>query len=234
MLILAIIVSFIPFTGVYLWLRNGVSKEDSHRKLCDRALVRGFLTVLPVSLLAFIFNILIYYTGLKTSNPLLYQVLYDFIILALSEEIAKYWMTTRFMKKYDYPYSWLDVTVLFTVVGIGFGVLEAVVFSIGTSIPAVLIRGICVPHVSYGFLVGYFYGKGLKTGNKITRWIGFGIALLMHGLYDFSLSDEFTAINDNLFVVTLILALADIVLAVILIVFTRKARNREKYTIGGI
>ena len=51
MLAIAIIVSFLPFIGVYLWLRNGVSKEEAHRKLCDKTLVRGFLTVLPVSLL---------------------------------------------------------------------------------------------------------------------------------------------------------------------------------------
>lgn len=36
LLIIAIIVSFIPFFGVYLWLRNGVAKEEAHRKLCDR------------------------------------------------------------------------------------------------------------------------------------------------------------------------------------------------------
>lgn len=231
MLIIATIVSFIPFICIYLWLRNGVSKEESHRKLCDKALVQGFLAVLPVILLAIIFTALIFFTGVKSSNPLLYQALYTFFVLALSEEVAKYRMTTRLMKKYDHPYSWLDLTVLFTVVGIGFGMLESVIYAIGASVPVVLVRGICVPHVSYGFLVGYFYGKGLKTGNKITKLIGFAIAFLIHGMYDFSLTEEFMAINDNLVVVPLILATTDIVLAVIMIVFTRKARRREEYTI---
>ena len=152
------------------------------------------------------------------------------ILRSLSEEIAKFWMTRRFMKKQDGPYSWLDVTILFTIVATGFGILEAVIYSIGASIPVVLIRGICVPHVSYGFLVGYFYGKGMKTGNMITKWTGFAIAWLIHGLYDFSLSDEFLAINENIVIVPFLLTFADIVLAVILIVFTRKARKREKYT----
>lgn len=230
LLIIAIIVSFIPFFGVYLWLRNGVAKEEAHRKLCDRTLMQGFLTMLPVLLMSLIFNVLIALTGVKTANPLLYQALYTFIVLALSEEIAKFWMTRRFMKKQDSPYSWLDVTILFTIVATGFGILEAVIYSIGASIPVVLIRGICVPHVSYGFLVGFFYGKGLKTGNTITKWTGFAIAWLIHGLYDFSLSDEFLAINENIVIVPFLLAFADIVLAVILIVFTRKARKREKYT----
>ena len=50
-------------------------------------------------------------------------------------------------------------------------------------------------------------------------------------MYDFSLTEEFMAINDNLVVVPLILAITDIVLAVLMIVFTRKARRREEYTI---
>ena len=59
----------------------------------------------------------------------------------------------------------------------------------------------------------------------------FGVYLwLRNGLYDFSLSDEFLAINENIVIVPFLLAFADIVLAVILIVFTRKARKREKYT----
>jgi len=70
----------------------------------------------------------------------------------------------------------------------------------------------------------------MKTGNMITKWTGFAIAWLIHGLYDFSLSDEFLAINENIVIVPFLLAFADIVLAVILIVFTRKARKREKYT----
>ena len=122
LLIIAIIVSFIPFFGVCLWLRNSVAKEDAHRKLCDRTIIQGFLTMLPVLLMSLIFNILIALTGVKTANPLLYQAVYTFIVLALSEEIAKFWMTRRFMKKQDGPYSWLDVTILFTIVATGFGI----------------------------------------------------------------------------------------------------------------
>ncbi len=230
LLILAALVSFIPFIGVYLWLRNGVSKEEGHRKICDKALTGGFMSVFPVILLSAIFSIIIGLTGVRGSNPLLYQALYNYIVLALSEEIVKFWMSTRVMKKNEYPYSWLDVTIVFIIVGIGFGLLESVVYAVGASIPVVLIRGICVPHAGYGFIVGYFYGKGLKTGNPVIKWLGFAIAWLVHGLYDFSLSEEFLALNDNLAIVPLSLAIIDIALAIILVVFTRKARNNEKYT----
>lgn len=53
---------------------------------------------------------------------------------------------------------------------------------------------------------------------------------LIHGLYDFSLSQEFIAINDNLVAVPLLLALLDILLVVFLIRFARKAKSQDPYT----
>ena len=104
-----------------------------------------------------------------------------------------------------------------TIIGLGFGMLESVLYAIGATVPVVLIRGICVPHAGYGFLVGYFYGKGSKADKSALKWMGFLLAWLMHGLYDFSLSQEFIALNDNLAIVALLLAVLDIVLVLCLI-----------------
>jgi hypothetical protein len=56
------------------------------------------------------------------------------------------------------------------------------------------------------------------------------MAWVLHGLYDFSLKEEFMAINDNLAIVPLLLALSEIVLVIILTVFMRKASKREECT----
>ena len=56
------------------------------------------------------------------------------------------------------------------------------------------------------------------------------IAWFIHGLYDFSLSEEFAAINDNLVFVALLLAILDIILVIVLIRFVRKVRRQERYT----
>ena len=53
---------------------------------------------------------------------------------------------------------------------------------------------------------------------------------VIHGLYDFSLSEAFIAINDNLAAVALSLAVLDIVLVILLVRFVRKRRNQETYT----
>ena len=95
--------------------------------------------------------------------------------------------------------------------------------------PVILVRGLCVPHAGYGFLVGYFYGKGLKSGQPGVKWIGFIVAWLLHGMYDFSLSQEFLAINDNLAIAALLLAVAEVVLVIVLIRFALKARKQSVY-----
>ena len=53
------------------------------------------------------------------------------------------------------------------------------------------------------------------------------IAWLLHGIYDFSLIEKFLAINDNLAIVAILLALLDVVLVIRLIVFVKKAKKSE-------
>ena len=197
-LIIAVVVSFIPYTLLFLWLR-GIRKEDpEYRKLCVRALGYGALSTLVV------------------------------VVFSAVREIAKYLFFRRLLRKNDYPYALMDMAVLMTIVGIGFGALEAVVYAIGASVPVVLVRGICLPHAGYGFVVGYFCGKGKEIGKPYYKWIGFLISWMMHGLYDFSLSEELIAYNDNLVFIPLLLAVLDIVLVILLIVFIKKTKKRER------
>ena len=230
LLILAVIVSLVPALALYRWLKNGIKKEEAYQELCSSALKRGILSVFPILLVSAIFQIIIRLTGVKEANPLLYAALYTFIVLAFAEELVKYLAFRRTLKKTDYRVSWLDVTILMTIVGIGFDLIESIVYAIGESVPVVLIRGICIPHVGYGFLVGYFYGKGVKNVKPATKWIGFVLAWLLHGMYDFSLSSEFIALNDNLAIVALSLAVLDIVLVILLVRFVRKVKGKDTYT----
>ena len=229
-LILAIVVSLVPAIAIYRWLKNRIKEEEAYKELCKSALKKGILCIFPILLVSAVFQIIIVLTGIKNANPLLYKALYNFIVLALAEELVKYLAFRRTLKQTDYKVSWMDAAVLLTIVGIGFDLIESLVYAIGASVPVVLIRGICVPHAGYGFLAGYFYGKGVKNGNTFTRRIGFVLAWLMHGLYDFSLSEEFVAVNDNLVIIPFVLAIMDIVLVILLIRFVKKRKTQETYT----
>ena len=98
------------------------------------------------------------------------------------------------------------------------------------SVPIVLVRGICVPHAGYGFIEGFFYGKALKTGKGFYKVLGIFLAWLLHALYDFCLSQEVLALNDNIAFIPVTLALVGIVLVIVLIVFAIRAKKREVYT----
>ena len=230
MFIIACIVSLVPSIALYLWLKKYIADNETDRKtISRRALLRGAGVVLPVILGSGASYFLLRATHLKDTAPLAYQALYAFIVLAFMEELFKYLAFRKVLKMSDYPFSWLDVTALMTVVALGFGILESVLYMFGASIPVVLVRGICVPHAGYGYIMGYFYGKAARTGKSGYRWFGFALAWLIHGLYDFSLSEEFTALNENLILVSLLLALLDMALVVMLIVFVKKAKNRSMY-----
>ena len=166
---------------------------------------------------------------MHTGKPLLYQFIYNFIVIALSEENFKFLTFKRVLVKNDYPCSWLDISVLMTITGIGFGLIESVVYAIDASVPVVLVRGLCLAHAGYGFVTGYFYGKGLKTDKNFDKWFGFILSCILHGLYDFSLSKEYVEINENLMFVALGLAVLGILLVINLIVFVRKRKQDEFY-----
>jgi hypothetical protein len=52
----------------------------------------------------------------------------------------------------------------------------------------------------------------------------------MHGLYDFSLSDEIETITDASGFIAVTLAVLDLVIIIALIIFIRKNKNNPKYT----
>ena len=93
-IILALVVSLAPALLLYWWLKNRVKDEDAYKKVCSSALKNGALCIFPVVLLSAIFNVIIRLTGIRDVNPLLYEGLYKFIVLALAEEIVKYRMFT--------------------------------------------------------------------------------------------------------------------------------------------
>ena len=216
----ALIISFVPCIALYLWLRKLHGSDAVYRKLCSTAFVKGILSVFLIVLLSALSHILVRFLGIRDRYPLLYEAFYTFIVLALVEEIVKFRVSRKVLRQTDYPYSWVDVTAIMTITALGFGFIESIIYGIGASVPVVLIRGICVPHAAHGFIQGYFYGKGAQNRDPSQKWIGFVI----------SLSKGFAAINDNLVIVALILAILDIVLVIILIRFVRKTRGQERYT----
>ncbi len=229
MYILACALSLMPCILLFLYLRRQKKDEPLYKKLCNKALLRGVISVIPIAVLSCIFNIVIKAAVAKNDNAILYSFLYTVVVLAFVEELVKFFSTKKFIKKNDYAYSWVDVTVFTTIVAIGFSLIETVTLGIGESIPVVLIRAISFPHVGYGFIVGYFLGKSMKLNKPAMQAAGFVVALIIHGAYDFSLQEDVLMINDILVFLPFILTVVDIILVVVLIKFIRKSKHEEQF-----
>ena len=226
------IISIVPSVLVFVSLRNRRKCDPLYVKSCNSAFIRGLICILPIVILSAIFHVtrnIITNIIFPDMNALVSQAIYTFIVLAFSEELVKYLMFRHLLKKKINDYSWADVTAYMVIIGNVFGLVEDIPYALGASPVIMLIRGFTLGHVGCGFIMGWFYGKHLKTGKKIYSVVAFSLPFFIHGLYDFSLSKELLALNDNLAFIALSLALLDIVLIILMIRFFRISRKKDHY-----
>jgi RsiW-degrading membrane proteinase PrsW (M82 family) len=221
----------VPSVLIFLWLRNRRPDEPLYTKSCNSAFIRGLISVLPViglSGLLFILNIVLKLTVLGNSNTLIYKAIYNFIVLAFAEEIVKFVLFRLLLKKKLYSYTFADVVTFMVIIGLAFGLIEDLPYAIGADPITMLVRGFTMGHVSYGFIMGYFYGKRLYTGKKQYGIISLLLPWILHGIYDFSLTPELMKLNDNLVFIAIIMVIIDIVTLVLMFRFFIKAKKQDK------
>lgn len=125
----------------------------------------------------------------------------------------------------------ISILAFMTIIGLAFGLLEDIPYALGESPIVILVRGITMVHVGYGFLMGWFYGKRLYTSKKVYGVLAVLIPWLIHGLYDFSLTPELLEINENFAFIAVTIALLDIALLVLMFVFFARSKRQEKYNV---
>jgi len=127
--------------------------------------------------------------GLDPSENLGYLLLDVFIIVALSEELVKFIMLMTYPYRRPFFNEPMDGIVYAIMVGMGFAVVENIMYAYNHGIETVIVRAFtAVPaHAIFAVFMGYFVG--LSKFHHLSKWrlIGFGffIAVLVHGIYDF-------------------------------------------------
>lgn len=227
LLVAAFIVSLIPAFFLYRWLKGQKDMPDGYADRCKRSLIGGMVCTVPVIGMSFALHIIGNLLHFKDGNPVLYQAYYTFFVLAFSEELMKFLALKRVIK--NCRCSWLEVTIYMILVGLGFEVMEAIPYAIGSGAGHMLVRGATMMHVGFGFVTGYFYGKSRHSGNKAIAVVGFVLAWLMHGLYDFTLAEEVLALSDWIAAIPVTLAAVCLVFIFLIIRFVKKSRNKEPY-----
>ncbi len=84
-------------------------------------------------------------------------------------------------------------------------------------------------HGGFGFIEGWFYGKAAYTGKKSYAVIGFLIAWILHGAYDFGLSDEFAELGEWSAMVSVSIAALSLVILIVMIIFFARKNKKQQY-----
>lgn len=162
---------------------------DKHERETFKPLVLTFGLGMLSAIPALGLQILASNLGLDPTENLWYLLLDVFIIVALSEEIVKFTMLMAYPYRRSFFNEPMDGIVYAIMVGMGFAVVENIMYAYNHGIETVIVRAFtAVPaHAIFAVFMGYFIG--LSKFHPLSKWrlIGFGffIAVLVHGIYDF-------------------------------------------------
>lgn len=214
---------------LYRWIRKQNENKPGYSESCKTALKNGMITAFPVVGCALVLHILGNAAGLQNTQVLLREAYKDIILAAFLEEFFKYLFFRRVVRKTVCEYSWYDLIAFMVIVGLGFGMLESVEYMLVSGPGQLLVRGVLAMHGGFGFLMGYYYGKAKYTGKTKYLVLSFLLPFLMHGIYDYTLTEELEAVSDVFIFIPVTIAMLAFVLLIRMIVFFRKAKNKEEF-----
>ncbi len=194
MIILCLLALLPPAALMYvIYQQDKIEKEPA--KLLAKIFAFGCLSTIPAIVLEMVGGAIL---GMfLPTYSVLYIVLENFIVVAMSEEFVKMmgaklaaWKSPEFNYKFD--------SIVYCVFSaLGFAALENLLyvlpggFHVGVARSFLSIPGHCI----FGIIVGYYFGlakeaevRGDKAGAKKLLWKSIIMASLAHGFYDCALS----------------------------------------------
>lgn len=209
-LVAAVLPAVILF--VYIYNQQGAHRQPGY--LMWKLFGSGALAALLASVVEYIgTNVFNATTTLKGNE---YYLVFALLVIGLIEEGMKFiflkkntWNDPNFETRFD--------GIIYAVaVGLGFAVLENInyVFSYGLS-TATLRAFTAIPgHLSFGVIMGYFYGRaryfkdtGRGTLSFLSQIAALGCAIILHGLYDAMSMINTTKSNLIFFVILIVIYL---------------------------
>ncbi len=187
MLPIALALALAPVFAIILYFYGRDKYDREPTKLLLKAFGLGLLSVFP----AFAGGAFGSYLGFDISPNIGITFVYAFFVVALSEEVAKYLFLRYGLfpnPAFNEPYDGILYSVM---VSMGFAAFENVLYvSEGGVGSAILRMFTAVPaHATFGAIMGYYVGMAKFDPKNRTVLLakGLGIAVFMHGLYDFLL-----------------------------------------------
>jgi RsiW-degrading membrane proteinase PrsW (M82 family) len=125
------------------------------------------------------------------SNPYLAGLTKGFWGAALPEEMLKFLVVAGYCMRHKAFDERMDGMVYGAVASLGFAAMENILYVTGADLALALSRGLtAVPcHAFLGAIMGFYVGQARFDSKNRGRYLalGLGIAIILHGLYDFPL-----------------------------------------------
>lgn len=190
LLALAIIPGIIVL--IYVYKKDKIEKEP--KKLIWKLVFFGVLSALP----AIVFELAgDYLLAEIAGDGLVAMIIENFLVIALSEEICKYFFLKKgTWKNKEFNYRF-DAVVYAVSVGMGFAIFENIFYVIENGLVNGIVRAlVSIPgHGAFAIAMGIFYGQaklcestGDKEGVKKNLRKAVWYPVLMHGFFDFCLT----------------------------------------------
>ena len=182
-IVLTVVCTILPFFVLlrYYYTRD-VFREP--RSALIRTFLLGFAITVPAVLVEF---------GLGAvplqSFGLIPGALYvAFVVAAIPEELLKLWVICGYCTRLDDFDEPMDGIVYGATAALGFAAVENVLYVAEGGLVVAAIRSVTsVPmHAMCGAILGYFVAQARFGERRGAAWKGLGVAVLVHGLYDFA------------------------------------------------
>lgn len=187
----------------YIYTKDEYEREPAG--LLFVAFLLGIVSIVP----ALIGGAIGEHLGVGTSINIFMTAIYAFIVVALSEELAKFIFLRGYLfRKPDFNEPF-DGIVYAVMVGMGFAAFENIVYVAGGGLEVALLRMFtAVPaHAAFGVIMGYYVGMAKFDERNRNKLLLKGLfwAVIAHGAYDFFLMQErFEALGVVAFIVLFI------------------------------
>jgi RsiW-degrading membrane proteinase PrsW (M82 family) len=174
----------------YVYIKDKFEKEP--KKLLLYTFLLG--AIISVFISTILYTLTNYTLPKAQEFSVLDQFLKAFFVVALIEEFSKYVIVRYYNQPkpaFNEPFDGIIYAVM---VSMGFAFVENIFYVLEGGVSVALLRAFtAVPaHATFGIIMGYFMGKA-KFSKKPIKWnlIGFSVAILFHGSYDFFLFINF-------------------------------------------
>ncbi|PIS47644.1 MAG: PrsW family intramembrane metalloprotease [Elusimicrobia bacterium CG08_land_8_20_14_0_20_51_18] len=192
MLILALALGPMAAVAAYFYHRDKYEKEPLFLLL--KAFFAGACVIPLVIVLELLIHVFV--VNPASSFPVLKALLKAFLEAGLVEESCKFAVFMRLIyrnKEFNEPYDGILYSVM---IALGFAFLENLFHFVGHNSDLMIYKtgavraGVAVlGHVLFGAVMGYYFSKAKFSADdgagKIWLLKGLGIAVFLHGLYDF-------------------------------------------------